>query len=69
MMITAVLTSGGLPGVTGLLMKIHIDLMFYWLVGLVLLMFIDVKMIFKGLDKRGEDSNSIKIEMKEKLVK
>ena len=51
MMMTAVIASGGLPGVTGMLMKINVNLMFYWLVGLALLMYFDLQLVFKGLEE------------------
>jgi len=48
-MTTAVLASGVVPWATGMLMKIHIDLMFYWFLALGVIMYVDMQLIFKGL--------------------
>ena len=70
MMMTAVLSSGGMPGVTGMLMGWNIDVMFFWLAFLAGLLLVDLNFICSGMEKirNEENSRSKDIELQEKLM-
>ena len=61
MMMTAVLSSGGMPGVTGMLMGWNIDVMFFWLAFLAGLLLVDLNFIFSGMEQiRNEEGSGAK---------